>query len=267
MVPLLFHSCFVLSVLGQWQSLTWSAASRPAREGSSAFLGYRRWVWDLPAPNDVRDDQVHLKGHRCYLVVGMGKGRGTSVQRLWFLCASRLLFWQLRNGIWQTKTLREICGQNFIPEICVARGSDLLSTLYAELSPPVIAQQIQGDQLSCSRENCMATLCFLLTVFSQIFVGEGNGNPLQCSCLANPMDGGAWWAAVHGVSCSRTQPSDFTFTFHFHALEKAMATHSSVLAWRIPGTGEPGGLPSLESHRVRHDWSDLAVAAADLCGL
>ena len=76
------------------------------------------------------------------------------------------------------------------------------------------------------------------------------------------MDGGAWWAALHGVPQSRTQLSDFTLTFHFHALEKEMATHSSVLAWRIPETGEPGGLPSLGSHRVRHDWSNLAAAAA-----
>ena len=80
---------------------------------------------------------------------------------------------------------------------------------------------------------------------------EGNGTPLQYSCLENPMDGGAWWAAVHGVVKSRTQLSDFTFTFHFHALEKEMAPHSSVLAWRIPGTGEPGRLPSMGSHRVR----------------
>jgi len=70
---------------------------------------------------------------------------------------------------------------------------------------------------------------------------------------------GAWWAAVHGVSRSQTQLSDFTLTFHFHALEKEMATHSSVLAWRIPGTGEPGGLPSMGSHRVEHDWGDLAA--------
>ena len=76
------------------------------------------------------------------------------------------------------------------------------------------------------------------------------------------MDGGAWWTAVHEVAKSRTRLRDFTFTFHFHALEKEMATHSSVLAWRIPGTGEPGGLPSMGSHRVGHDWSDLAAVAA-----
>ena len=84
-------------------------------------------------------------------------------------------------------------------------------------------------------------------------IREGNGTPLQYSCLENPMGGGAWRAAVHGVAKSQTRLSDFTFTFHFRALEKKMATHSSVLAWRIPGTGEPGGLPSLELHRVRHD--------------
>ena len=67
------------------------------------------------------------------------------------------------------------------------------------------------------------------------------------------MDGGAWKAVVHGVAKSWTRLSNFTFDFHFHALEKGMATHSSVLAWRIPGTAEPGGLPSMESHRVGHD--------------
>ena len=86
-----------------------------------------------------------------------------------------------------------------------------------------------------------------------MFSGEGNGPPLQYSCLENPMDGGAWWAAVHGVATSRTQLIDFTFTFHFHALEKEMATHSSVLAWRIPGTGEPDGRLSIALHKVGHD--------------
>ena len=85
--------------------------------------------------------------------------------------------------------------------------------------------------------------------------GQGgcDDTPLQYSCLENPMDGGAWWAAVHGVAEGQTRLSDFPFTFHFHASEKEMATHSRVLAWRISGTGEPGGLLSMESHRVGHD--------------
>ena len=85
--------------------------------------------------------------------------------------------------------------------------------------------------------------------FQSIF-GEGTGDPLQSSCLENPMDGGAWWTAVYGIAKSWTRLNDFSFTFHFHALEKEMATYSSILAWRIPGTGEPGGLPSMGSHRV-----------------
>ena len=92
-----------------------------------------------------------------------------------------------------------------------------------------------------------------LLVQSHKHLGESNGTPLQYSCLENPTDGGAWWAAVHGGAKSRTRLSDFPFTFHFHALEKEMATHSSVLAWRIPETGEPDGLPSMGSHRVGHD--------------
>ena len=84
-------------------------------------------------------------------------------------------------------------------------------------------------------------------------LGEGNGTPLQYSCLENSMDRGAWWAAVLGVAKSRTRLSEFTFTFHSHALEKEMATHSGVLAWKTPGTGEPGGLPSMGLHRVGHD--------------
>ena len=124
------------------------------------------------------------------------------------------------------------------------------------------ATQVPTSDLSCKAR----LLCVLLTDQLQmedsynpslglisLLDGEGNGTPLQYSCLENPMDGGAWWAAVHGVAKTRIRLSDFTFTFHFHALEKEMATHSSVLAWRIPGTGEPHGLPSMGSHRVGHD--------------
>ena len=119
--------------------------------------------------------------------------------------------------------------------------------------------------------NCLQLCSFILKIYgicalSLCFASfwepyqRRQWHPLRYSCLENPTDGGAWWATVHGVARSQTRRSDFTFTFHFHALEKEMATHSSVLAWRIPGTGEPGGLPSMGSHRVGHDWSDLAAA-------
>ena len=111
----------------------------------------------------------------------------------------------------------------------------------------------------CTMERSFRTCQLRL---SASYHGEGNGTPLQYSCLENPVYGGAWWAAVHGVARSRTRLSDFTLFFHFHALEQEMATHSSVLAWRIPGTAEPGGLPSMGSYRVEHDWRDLAAAAA-----
>ena len=114
------------------------------------------------------------------------------------------------------------------------------------------------DSLAIREMKTETTMNFHFILTSMAVIGEGNVTPLQCSCLENPMDGGAWWAAVHGVAESRRWLSDFTFTFHFHALEKEMATHSSVLAWRIPGMGEPGRLPSIGSHRVGHDWSDLA---------
>ena len=104
-----------------------------------------------------------------------------------------------------------------------------------------------------SNVRTLFAICISSLVMSVYMFGEGNGTPLQYSCLENPMDGGAWWAAIHGVAKSRTQLSDLTLTFHFHALEKEMATHSSVLAWRIPGMGEPGGLPSMGSHTVGHD--------------
>ena len=113
-----------------------------------------------------------------------------------------------------------------------------------------VAEQIPIPQLLAARELWKNWSYFQVLV---PWVREGNGTPLQSSCLENPMDGGPWWAAVHGVAKSQTRLSDFTFTFHFHALEKEMATHSSVLAWRIPGTGEPGGLPSMGLHRVSHD--------------
>ena len=102
-----------------------------------------------------------------------------------------------------------------------------------------------------SQTSCTFTVHLCMSLHGDI--GEGNGTPLQYSCLENPMDRGAWWAAVHGVAKSWTRLSKFTFTFHFHALEKEMATHSNVLAWRTPGAGEPGGLPSMGSHRVGHD--------------
>ena len=93
----------------------------------------------------------------------------------------------------------------------------------------------------------------LLTKVCLVKAGEGNGTPLQCSCLENPVDTGAWWASVHGVVQSRAQLKRLSMHACMHALEKEMATHSSVLAWRIPGTAEPGGLPSMESQRVGHD--------------
>ena len=101
----------------------------------------------------------------------------------------------------------------------------------------------KNERLGQSRNDVQLRMCLVVN-------GEGNGTPFQYSCLENPMGGGAWKTAVHGVAKSRTRLSDFTVTFHFHALEKEMATHSSVLAWRIPGMGESGGLPSMGSHRV-----------------
>ena len=93
---------------------------------------------------------------------------------------------------------------------------------------------------------------YLFNLYAE-YIRKGNGTPLQYSCLENPMNGGTWWAAVHGVTKSQTRLSDFTFTFHFPASEKEMSTHSSILAWRIPGTEEPSGLPSVGLHRVGHN--------------
>ena len=101
----------------------------------------------------------------------------------------------------------------------------------------------------------MTLIAHFFLVLNNLPFGEGNGTPLQYSCLENPMDGGAWKAAVHGVAKSQTRLRDFTFTFHFHALEREMAPHSSVLAWRIPGMGEPGRLQSMGSRRVGYDFT------------
>ena len=123
------------------------------------------------------------------------------------------------------------------------------------LFPYSLLQSIEYSFLCYIR----SLLLVIYFIYSSVCIREGNGTRLQYFCLENPMDGGAWWAAVHGVTKSRTRLSDFTFTFHFLALEKEMTTHSSVLDWRIPGMGEPGGLPSMGSHNVRQDWSDLAT--------
>ena len=122
------------------------------------------------------------------------------------------------------------------------------------------------DRLIASRKStALLTLWLRLRYYLQT---SGSRNMrefisvIASPCLENPMDGGAWWATVHGVTKSRSWLSDFTFTFHFYAMEKEMATHSSVLAWRIPGTAEPGGLLSMGLHRIGHNWSNLAAAAA-----
>ena len=100
---------------------------------------------------------------------------------------------------------------------------------------------------------------------SLAYFGEGNGTPLQYSRLENPVDGGAWWAAVHGVAESGTWLRDFTFTFHFHTLEKEMTTHSGVLAWRVPGTGKPGGLRSMGSQsRTGLKWLSSSSSSISL---
>ena len=130
---------------------------------------------------------------------------------------------------------------------------NLLSLCFSDL---IIIIVLASNSLSL----LYAQICLWIPLVT--FSREGSGTPLQYSCLENSMNGRAWWAAIHGVTRSQARLSDFAFTFHFHALEKEMATHSSVLAWRIPGTGEPGGMPSMGLHRVGHDWSDLAVAAA-----
>ena len=138
-------------------------------------------------------------------------------------------------GISASQVSRAISGRGYVSEENKAK-IDALVKKY-NYRPNVVARTLDFFKRS-------QTLRLLYVILP--FFGEGNGTPLQYSCLENPVDGGAWKAAVHGVADSRTQLSDFAFTFHFHEL-KEMATHSSVPAWRIPGTGEPGGLPSMGS--------------------
>ena len=133
--------------------------------------------------------------------------------------------------------------------------SFLISVVYFTVNEPIASAfwlsqspRVFLNSLSC--RILFSTNCWLDR--------EGYGNPLQYACLENPVDRGAWWAAIHGVTELDMTWGDLAC---MHALEKEMATHASVLAWRIPGTEESGGLLSMGSHRVRHDWSDLAAAA------
>ena len=138
---------------------------------------------------------------------------------------------------------------NCVNCLCISESNPLSATLFANIFP-----YSAGCLFSIVYGVLCCTKSFKLNQVPLVYLfGEGNGTPLQYSCLENPMDGGAWQAAVNEVAEGRTRLSNFTFTFHFHALEKEMAPHSSVLAWRIPGTGKPGGLPSIGSHRVGHD--------------
>ena len=142
--------------------------------------------------------------------------------------------------IFSCSSLNNKCHENYL--IFLRRKIKAIPTLFTA-----------KERANINYNNQTVISKMVLFVVLMSFVGEGNGTPLQYSCLENPMDGGTWWAAVHGVTKSRTRLSDFTFTFHFRALEEEMATHSSVLAWRIPGMGELGGLPSMGSHRVGHN--------------
>ena len=140
-------------------------------------------------------------------------------------------------------------------------GTRLVSIIWVKWGRDKACNSEEANMFCKSDHSPHPSFSFLFATLSLLY-GEGNGTQLQYSCLENHLDGGAWWAAVHGVAKRRTRLSDFTFTFHFHALEKEMTTHSGVLAWRISGTVEPGGLLSMGLHRVGHDWRHLAAAAA-----
>ena len=158
-----------------------------------------------------------------------------------------------------TSLALNLCSTSYthsLPLACVCTDAQSLSCAQLFATPWTVACQ-SSLSMGFSRQEYWSGFPLPMTsgqfLSLSLLIGEGNGTPLQYSCLENPMDGGAWKAAVRGVAEGQTQLSDFTFTFHFHTLEKEMATHSSVLVWRIPGTAEPGGLPSMGSHRVGHD--------------
>ena len=156
----------------------------------------------------------------------------------------------ITNYLGLLKTNGKILKEMGIPDHLIC----LLRNLYVGQEATVRTRHETTDWFKIGKgvhQGCISSPC-LFNLYESTS-REGNGTPLQYSRLEDPMDGGAGWAAVHEVTRSPTQLSNFTFTFHFHALEKEMATHSSILAWRIPGTGEPGGLPSMGSHRVGHD--------------
>ena len=149
-----------------------------------------------------------------------------------------------------------------------ARVSDCVEWSHLPTCPDCFETVLgEGDQLTSLNPWCRyegISLLQQLGLYPILTIAwRRQWHPTQALLPGKSHGGRAWWAAVHGVAKSRTRLSNFTFTFHFHALEKEMAAHSSVLAWGIPGTEEPGGLPSMGSHRVGHCWSDLAAAAAD----
>ena len=149
----------------------------------------------------------------------------------------------------EPKKIKSVTVSIFSPSIChEVMGTDAMILVFWMLK---FKSAFSLSSFTFTRLLC-SSLLFARRVVSSAYLKESEVAQ-SCPTLCDPMDGGARWAAVHGVKKSRTRLSNFTFTFHFHALEKEMATHSSVLAWRIPGTG---------SHRVGHDWSDAAAAAA-----
>ena len=168
------------------------------------------------------------------------------------------VYWNIvtRSNTWAASRTKDSYTKVTLPPLSVFKNKQTNKKLNSNLDKMVIWDTSPPSSWSAGFANKVTISCpTCLSIYWSVMwqAGEGNGTPLQYSCLENPMDGGAWQTAVHGVSKSQTRLSDFTFTFHFHALEKEMTIHSSVLAWRIPGMGDPGGLLSVGSHRVEHD--------------